>query len=227
MNENNYNDTSNPQQFNPIDVQYDPNASNNSKHKDPIYKKWWFWVIIVAVAALSFSMGRASFSPSTSEQSSISGTVEQTSEESRTMPETTETPTTKATTTKESTTVLPSMSKEELKSEAKEISYKELARNPDKHEGELVHFKGEVIQVIEASYGESGYRVAVTKNDYGYSYDDIIYLEYEVKKGQPRILEDDIIDFYGTFTGLMSYESTGAGKITIPSISGEYAEIKE
>lgn len=118
------------------------------------------------------------------------------------------------------------MSTEQLKASAKDIPYKDLARDPDSYKNQVVHFTGEVIQVIESSYGPNEYRVAVTKDEFGgYDYDDIVYLTYKLNEGESRILEDDVIEFYGTYKGLMSYESTLGGKITVPEVEGQYAEI--
>ena len=33
-----------------------------------------------------------------------------------------------------------------------------------------------------------------------------------------RLLEDDVVTFYGTVYGLYSYSSTGSGKITVPAL---------
>lgn len=234
MNENNINNTNNiqedstsnqapkAQQFNygtpqadSAPPQFNQGYQMPQKTKKPIYKKWWFWVIIVFVLLIIISSfgGNDDSDTSTSDSSNSISTSEAT---------------TKETTTKETTTEIPSMSKEELEESCKEIPYKDLARDPDNYKGELVKFTGEVVQVIESSFGANEYRVAVTKDEYGYyDYDNIIYLTYSLKDGESRILEDDIIVFYGTYTGLTSYTSTLGGKITIPAVDGEYVKIDD
>lgn len=54
-----------------------------------------------------------------------------------------------------------------------------------------------------------------------------VYLTYKLKDGESRIFEDDVIEFYGTFTGLMSYNSTLGGKITIPEVKGEFVSLSK
>lgn len=208
MNENNFNES---QQFN-YDIQQNNQVPAPQKVKKPIYKKWWFWVIIVIflLAVISSAGGDDEAESKNSDTTNSTSVSETTTEE----------------TTIETTTELPSMSIEELEESSKEIPYKDLARDPDNYTGELVKFSGEVVQVIESSFGANQYRIAVTKDEYGYyDYNDIVYLTYSLKDGESRILEDDIVTFYGTYTGLTSYASTLGGKITIPAVEGEYVEI--
>lgn len=92
------------------------------------------------------------------------------------------------------------------------ITYDQLARTPDDFYGEKVKFYGKVIQVMEGD-GETQVRIAV--ND---DYDKIIYASYDSYIVVSRILEDDLITLMGTSDGLLTYESTMGGEITIPSI---------
>ncbi|MBR1845187.1 MAG: hypothetical protein IJ792_01150 [Oscillospiraceae bacterium] len=92
------------------------------------------------------------------------------------------------------------------------ITYDQLARTPDDYEGELVKFKGEVIQVIEGD-DEIQIRLAVNGD-----YDRVIYCGYEPAIVSSRVLENDKISIYGTSVGLISYESTLGGQITIPAV---------
>lgn len=91
--------------------------------------------------------------------------------------------------------------------------YKEYARNPDAHHGELIEFTGEVIQVIEDS-SETQYRVAVNGDS-----DEIFFVSYSRKTGEGRILEDDQVVVQGVCLGTITYESTMGGRITIPACS--------
>ncbi|MGN0962271.1 MAG: hypothetical protein ACI4PP_01685, partial [Clostridia bacterium] len=99
------------------------------------------------------------------------------------------------------------------------ITYNQLARTPDDYEGEKVKFKGRVLQVVEGSYGVTSLRVA-TKG----RYDNVIYVTYLSSIVESRVLEDDTVTIYGTSSGLFSYESTGAGTITIPAVSADYID---
>ena len=99
------------------------------------------------------------------------------------------------------------------------ITYNQLARTPDDYEGKKVKFKGRVLQVVEGSYGVTSLRVA-TKG----RYDNVIYVTYLSSIVESRVLEDDTVTIYGTSKGLYSYESTGAGTITIPAVSADYID---
>lgn len=94
------------------------------------------------------------------------------------------------------------------------ITYSQLARTPDKYEGEKVKFRGKVLQVMEGS--TVSLRLAVDSN-----YDKILYLTYPSSLVKSRILEDDIITIYGVSDGLYSYEATSGATITIPSVDVE------
>ena len=114
---------------------------------------------------------------------------------------------------------------ETLKSEAQAISYKDLARNPDTHMDKSVKYTGEVIQVQEDS-GLVGLRVNITKDDYGF-WDDTVYVIYSQDILPSRVLEEDIITFYGTSKGLLTYETVMGSTMTIPQIDAQIVEINE
>ncbi|ASK62235.1 toxin regulator [Virgibacillus phasianinus] len=93
------------------------------------------------------------------------------------------------------------------------ITFEQLARTPDDYEGEKVTFSGKVVQVIEGEDTTVQLRIAV--ND---DYDKVIFAEYDSSIVDSRVLEDDQITIMGISSGLLSYESTMGGTITIPSI---------
>lgn len=93
------------------------------------------------------------------------------------------------------------------------ISYENLARTPDDYEGEKVKFTGKVVQVIE---GTDTVQIRFAANS---DYDNMIFCEYYKNIVDSRILEGDIITIYGISCGLLSYESTMGGMITIPSVA--------
>lgn len=112
------------------------------------------------------------------------------------------------------------------KNRCKKISYKELARYPEKYQGQSIKFTGEVVQVMDGLFG-SGHalRVNVTKDEYGL-YDDTVYVEYlPASEEGGRILEEDIITFYGMADGLETYESVMGQQISIPKITAMYIDI--
>ncbi|MGN0529284.1 MAG: hypothetical protein ACI4IE_09135 [Eubacterium sp.] len=216
------NNNQNQQQYNmPPQYNQQQYAQPPQKPKKPIYKKWWFWLIIVFVLIIIISAvsGGGSDSDSSSDASSNTTVSEEITEEET---ETT-TETTTVTTTEETT-----VSKKKYKEQCKKINYKDLARNPDNYKGEKVKFTGEVIQVIESSWDNSvEYRIAVSKEDWGYSSDEVVYVTYEMSENESRILEDDIVTFYGEADGLCTYESTMGAQISIPQVNAVVIELKE
>ena len=93
------------------------------------------------------------------------------------------------------------------------ITYEQLARTPDKLMGRAVKFYGKVIQIIE---GDTEVQMRLAVND---DYDKILYcaISKDNLKGT-RILENDKITLYGVSTGLITYNSTMGGKISIPGV---------
>lgn len=112
------------------------------------------------------------------------------------------------------------LSEAQYKEQCQSISYSDLARDPDSYDGTDICFTGKVVQVME-DYGVTSIRVNVTPTSYG-GYDDTVFLNYIPQEGENRILEDDIITFYGTYSGLYTYTSIMGASITIPEVSGKY-----
>ncbi len=115
-----------------------------------------------------------------------------------------------------------SMTKEQYISKCKSIAYKKLSRTPDKYEGEYIKFTGEVVQVMEDD-DILALRVNVTQDSYGL-WDDTVYVLYENKSGK-RILEDDIVNIYGQYTGVYTYTTVMNAEVTIPSMLAQYVTI--
>ena len=123
--------------------------------------------------------------------------------------------------TEESTTqFLPT--KDEYKAMCITVSYNDIERNPSAYEGVDVKFTGKVIQVSEEDDGTT-YRISVTKDAYD-DYDDPVLVYYEREDGEARILEDDIVTFYGECRGVYTYESVWGDQVTVPAV---YALIME
>lgn len=110
------------------------------------------------------------------------------------------------------------------KNSCEEIAYDDLARTPDDYIGTNVKFTGEVIQVLEDSSG-TAYRINVTEGDYGI-WDDTVLVYFENNSSSPRVLEDDIVTFYGMSSGLYTYESTIGASITVPLVYAEFIDIQ-
>ena len=113
----------------------------------------------------------------------------------------------------------------EYKQKCQTYDYKTIFRYAEDYKGKDVKYTGKVVQVIEG-YTMTSYRVNVTKDKWGY-YDDTIYVTFYDSNGNtPRILEDDIITFYGTLSDLYTYETVMGASVTIPSVLATYIDIK-
>ena len=100
------------------------------------------------------------------------------------------------------------------------LNYKAVSRDPDQHSGEFYGFSGKVIQVLEDG-NKVQLRVA-TKD----GYDDVVFVTYTRADGESRILEDDRVNVYGIYRGLISYESIFGEKITLPQFEAEQVRVK-
>lgn len=132
----------------------------------------------------------------------------------------------------ETTPSAPAKTAEEIKNEYKEqcqsYGYKDIARQPDNYVGKKAKFRGKVIQVSEGIINSKKVtlRVDVTQGEYGW-WDDTVYVTYTYKSGEPKILEDDIINMYGTLEGSETYVSVLGANITIPSFKAKYIDIEQ
>lgn len=91
------------------------------------------------------------------------------------------------------------------------------------------HIYGRVIQVMDDKDGGATLRIAtIDENGTGTMYDGV----YMVSVGKSewkatRLLEDDMVNMYGTNMGLQTYSSTMGGKITVPCLIAKFYEITE
>ena len=191
----------------------------NTKVKKSIFKKWWFWVIVVLVIGAIGGVINQNKTNSQSSKNNTTATVSTTAETTTVKETTAVPPTTKSAKEIEST----------FKKSCKTIDYKTLSRNPNKHKGENLNFTGEVIQVQESDSlfsdtTQVDLRINVTKDEYGL-WDDTILATVELPEDADKILEDDIITIWGECDGDYTYESVLGSNITLPLINVEYFEI--
>ena len=99
------------------------------------------------------------------------------------------------------------------------ITYDQLARTPDDFIDKKAKFSGTVVQVMEGD-GETQLRIAVNDN-----YDTILFVAYESNILNTRVLENDYVTVSGISKGLLTYESTLGGDISIPSMLVKKIEI--
>ena len=102
----------------------------------------------------------------------------------------------------------PAMSTDEIKSSAITPPYDELIRNEKDYVGKIVHYDGQVSSVQDV-HGDV-YRLAILIDE---SYFDRIHANYEGE----RLLDRDIVEFWGVYTGIHQYQSL-AGQQTVPDV---------
>ncbi|MCI9434503.1 MAG: hypothetical protein HFI86_04460 [Bacilli bacterium] len=111
-----------------------------------------------------------------------------------------------------------------FKQQCTPYTYKEIFRNPENYEGKKIKITGEVIQVMDADkYFQL--RVNMTKNEYNH-YEDTVFVQLEKDKFNGRIIEDDIITFYGIDKGTVTYQTVMGNETTIPAIDAYFAELQ-
>lgn len=161
----------------------------------------------------------------------VNATLQSTTTTPITIRTTTTTPKTTTTTTTKSETelkILAQKERAEYISDCTEISYNDLARSPDKYIGEKLKITVEIQQVLSNGFSSNAYRCY---EDYdihsGDSYlDKEWYVEYSLNDDESRILENDIITFYGTYDGTSKLERALTGVTDyVPTLQAKYCEL--
>lgn len=219
----------------PLSPNMSVNTSNSPLHK-PFYTKWWFWTIIIVAIIVFAIMGIVNGGTKSSDNATQTTTKDVFSyhNEDYTDEDTTAESTTEEPTTEEPTTEKPTKDPKKVESEYKDdcgtISFDKLSRNPDKYKYNSYKFTGQVIQVQESSWGDSvDLRINVTKKTYEYiddvSWTDTIYATVTIPEGEDKILEDDIITFWGDCYGEYTYDTVMGSSVTLPRINIRYYEL--
>lgn len=114
-----------------------------------------------------------------------------------------------------------------FKNAATAYSYKEIFRNPSEYIEKKIKLTGKVVQVMEETEDGIEYwvlRVDMTKDKWGY-YDDTVMILLPKSSFKGRIIEDDVITFYGLCYDTYTYETVLGASQTIPFILGIFAEL--
>lgn len=169
-----------------------------NSNKPPLYKRRWFWLVVSLVALMFFCVGIAY-----SKNASVVQIQQSTVNSKNGL-----------------------ISEDEYKNNCQSIDYKTLARNPDKYNGNDYVFTGKVIQTQESTKSDTvELRINITQDEYSWS--DTIYATVEIPKGNNRILDDDVIKFWGRCAGLHSYTGALGSNVSLPQIDIRYFEIAE
>lgn len=106
---------------------------------------------------------------------------------------------------------------EQVKAQSAIISYEQLARSPTAYAGQLVTFRGKVVQAVQGGL-DYALRVNVSRGKYDI-WQDTIYVDYRAASGrEPRILDNDVVQLWGEFAGIKSYKAVLGQTIQIPHV---------
>ena len=192
-----------------------------SETKKPIYKKWWFWLIVAFV--LFAAIGGNSNSKNETKTEASSENVKKSSDDKAEKEKEAKEAALKAANEKAAQEAAAKAAAEKAAQDAADkdpntyqaLPYDEMARNGDNHKGEKLQINGKVIQVMDSDEGYATLRVATRDG-----YEDVYLVQIPDSQWKThRLLEDDVITFYGEVYGLYSYSSTMGGKITVPAIN--------
>lgn len=109
------------------------------------------------------------------------------------------------------------------KDACEQIPYKDLARTPDDYIGKRIKITGEVALVLQEADTQGDYSVYMiyTKRSYGFYFEDIFYVLVDNSENDSRILDGDVITFYGEYDGL--YDEFGENQ---PKLVTTYYDMK-
>ena len=103
---------------------------------------------------------------------------------------------------------------------AASLDYAELARNTENHIGELIRFRGQVLQATEDYRGNSTLlRIRFAQYDSG---DGVVAVWYN---GDDRILENDTVDVVAFVDGRLTYTALLGQEVTIPELTARLVRV--
>ena len=113
-------------------------------------------------------------------------------------------------------------SDQDLRSQARRMSYEPLARQPDKFAGAVVMLRGKVIDVVDDGK-DVVLRVNITQDVS--SWKDTVSVSYRRRAGaEARIQRDDTVRLWGTFVGIESDAAASGVPLQIPHVIAQIVE---
>lgn len=104
---------------------------------------------------------------------------------------------------------------EEYKSQCVDLDYKEVSRNPDNYKGEKFKVTCQIFSVSKGSWGSGTYYKAFTDDGSGLYFSNMIWVfdkRDENSDGYVKLLEKDIVTFYGEFNGMQETKNALNGE---------------
>jgi predicted nucleic acid-binding Zn-ribbon protein len=199
-------------------------AHKATQPKKPFFKKPWFWIVVgvLVVGGIGAGLSNNKKAEPSTQPTKAAAVAEETKAEPETQAET------------KSEAEVAKANEKEFKASCKEITYKKLARNPDKFKGDHFKITGQVIQVLDSDSwfdDSTTLRINITpeENEFaegGVLWSDTIISAVTIPEGADRILEDDVITLWGECKGAYTYDSVLGSSITLPRVDIEYYKIK-
>ena len=186
----------------------------------PPKKKFPVWAIVLIVIGAIVFVGVINAiingGDEDSASSAITSSQEPSETESKTQPE---------------VSSVPQISEDDFKKSCITIDYEDLARTPDKYKGQKIKVEVEISQILTGGiFTESGYRAY---EDYDISAGDTYfqhewYFTYEIPDDVPKILDNDVVVFYGEYNGTKEMKRALTGTTDyVPNMIVKYHEIKD
>lgn len=104
---------------------------------------------------------------------------------------------------------------EEYKAQCVDLDYKEVYRNPDNYKGTKFKVTCQILVASQGSWGSGTYYKAFTDDGSGLYLDNMIWIfdkRDEDSEGYVKLLEKDIVTFYGEFNGLQETKNAFNGE---------------
>jgi hypothetical protein len=105
----------------------------------------------------------------------------------------------------------------ELKKTAVSVPYDDLARKPEDHVGQIVRFRGKVIQSVPGEHNDKDVILIIWVGKGLTSLNDVVYVEYQPDVRKPKILKNDVVEFWGRFKGIKTPEAN-RGNAEVPHV---------
>jgi hypothetical protein len=105
----------------------------------------------------------------------------------------------------------------ELKKTAVSVPYDDLTRKPEDHIGQIVRFRGKVIQVVPDELNTNNVILIIWVGKGLTSLSDVVYVEHQPDGHEPRIMKNDVVEFWGKFEGIKSPEAN-QGNAEVPHV---------
>ena len=103
--------------------------------------------------------------------------------------------------------------------DAPTLTYEQMARRPGEYASKPVCLSGEVVQVIEqAGDKRIVMRINITRSGDRYDHDPILALYDRNAPDEDRVLERDIVQICGAYTGLSAYDALFGRDVLVPTV---------